>query len=177
MFRTYDPSAGRYLTSDSVGLLGGLNTFSYALLNPANYYDPNGRSPIAAGGVGGGLSGGSIAGAGGFAGGRSKAPATLSRLTKELRDLFSPRRELPLFLSPDDADGDSDGKNCPLQCELLEDIVLGDVPQPPGSIIAVRQKHLCVYDCGNFRFSRIIDNVMGCPKIGVPRDGEPTTPP
>ena len=38
-FRTYDPSTGRYLTSDPVGLLGGSNTYGYALQSPTNYSD------------------------------------------------------------------------------------------------------------------------------------------
>ncbi len=42
-FRTYDPSTGRYLESDPIGLNGGLNTYWYANQNPLYYYDPDGR--------------------------------------------------------------------------------------------------------------------------------------
>jgi len=41
-FRYYDPQSGRYLTSDPIGLDGGLNTFGYALNNPLIYFDPLG---------------------------------------------------------------------------------------------------------------------------------------
>jgi RHS repeat-associated protein len=41
-FRYYDPSNGRYITSDPIGLDGGMNTFGYALDNPLIYFDPFG---------------------------------------------------------------------------------------------------------------------------------------
>jgi RHS repeat-associated protein len=41
-FRDYDPGIGRYVQSDPVGLLGGLNTYTYALADPVQNTDPLG---------------------------------------------------------------------------------------------------------------------------------------
>ncbi len=41
-FRDYDPSTGRYVESDPIGLDGGLNSYSYVSANPLRYIDPLG---------------------------------------------------------------------------------------------------------------------------------------
>jgi RHS repeat-associated protein len=41
-FRYYDPTTGRYVTPDPIGLDGGINLFVYALDNPLNLVDPEG---------------------------------------------------------------------------------------------------------------------------------------
>jgi hypothetical protein len=41
-FRDYDPAIGRYVESDSVGLVGGTNTYAYVANNALSFVDPKG---------------------------------------------------------------------------------------------------------------------------------------
>jgi len=41
--RYYDPEVGRFISKDPIGLLGGLNMFTYVGNNPVNLIDPEGK--------------------------------------------------------------------------------------------------------------------------------------
>lgn len=65
LVRYYDPDLGRYIQSDTLGLIDGPNTYTYAHSDPLYYLDPHGKWGIVgaaygfvAGGIGGFITGG-----------------------------------------------------------------------------------------------------------------------
>ncbi len=74
--RYYNPATGRYISSDPIGLEGGINTFLYAAASPVMAIDPFGLQPNATCVAFARACGSVIGGTLGFAGGVAAAGAT-----------------------------------------------------------------------------------------------------
>ncbi len=54
--RDYDPTTGRYIQADPLGLVDGASVYGYARQSPGRYTDPRGEQSISIpGGAGGSL--------------------------------------------------------------------------------------------------------------------------
>ncbi len=56
--RDYDPTTGRYIQADPLGLVDGASVYGYALQNPGRYVDPRGEQAIPPSGPNGVVPGG-----------------------------------------------------------------------------------------------------------------------
>lgn len=132
-FRDYDPSIGRYIESDPIGLAGGVNTYGYAYQNPITHYDPDGRFVFLLGAPA--LAGGGTGAAGGLGG------AALLNLGLGLGTAWALNHEKPERSPQDEAQAQAEHDWMKTQC---------DTPPPPSGDFCtdlkrqIQRKEMCI---------------------------------
>ena len=103
--RDYDPTTGRYLQPDPLGLVDGPSLYGYAMQNPGRYVDPRGEQIVVPGGFGG------LGPAAGVAPG-TKLGDALGNSLADLVQSIIPESSLPKSIPETDG-----GANCPDPCD------------------------------------------------------------
>ncbi|MFT5159558.1 MAG: RHS repeat-associated protein, partial [Paracoccaceae bacterium] len=89
--RDYDPTTGRYIQADPLGLVDGPSVYGYALQNPGRYVDPRGENAIGAGCLIGGSSGGPYGCAAGAIIGGIATIGTIIHASKQFHSFWLPK--------------------------------------------------------------------------------------
>ncbi len=145
--RNYDPTTGRYMQADPLGLVDGASVYGYARQNPGRYVDPRGEQ-IALGSSGVGLGGGVL-----YPGG-STPNVDWGGLWDELRefsDNYNPITKASQWISQQCTDDDEEKKRCEIifrKCRqnCIDYFVEGPFPGHSGSDQFAGMRR-CIREC------------------------------
>ena len=170
-FRDYDPSIGRYIQSDPIGLSAGTNTFAYVSAAPLGFADAFGLQIAPPGGATGGAIGG-FGGLGGWGRGGNGAGSNWDGWGGSTNSWGGNSNFVPV-------PGEGSGSSVPLPCTLKASYRLTTTADPPypGSnkpTVWFICEYECTESCGRtFRFIRTMGLTEGgCPTTQWPRSGD-----